>query len=468
MLSSSRGMGRFCLRWPGLVVFAVVIAFSALLSTLVGPQLQAQQATPGWENGNVEVDRGSLDIAPGKRLSYSIRLTKQPTGDGWWVMIHVDGAVRADGEYDANGDGKIDITWVPSVGREYDRTNWDKSRDVSVYVTDDAPVGLKVTFTHEVWDHNTNCPVHNTAPVTVETVENDDNWPELSIEDATVVEGETAEFVVTLSEPPAQAATVYYQTSNGSALAPNDYTATTGTLTFPIGNTKQTISVPTIEDDLDEPNETFSVTLSSPDGAALSRGTGTGTITDDDNPTLSINDATSVDEGGTAQFLVTMSIPSTQSVTVNYQTRNGTAVAGQDFQTTSGILTFNPNTTQQTISVPTTDDATDEVDETFTVTLSGPSGATLQDSSGTGTIADNDVAMLSISDTTAAEGNPARFEVTLSPASARTVMVSYATSGGSAIEGTDYTTRLNSQNVGMASPSPPQGRPWAMAGRQVR
>ena len=121
MLSSARGVGRFCLRWPGLVVFAVVIGLSALLSTLVGPQLHAQQATPGWEDGDVEVDKSSLDIAPGKQSSYKFRLTKRPTADGWWVMIHVNGFVRAEGEYDADGDGDVDIfTWVPSVGRKYD------------------------------------------------------------------------------------------------------------------------------------------------------------------------------------------------------------------------------------------------------------------------------------------------------------------------------------------------------------
>ena len=286
MLSSARGLRRFCLRWPGLVVFAVVIGLSALLSTLVGPDPHAQEITPGWEDGDIEVNTGGLQIEKGKNLRYQLRLTKQPTGDGWWVRIHVDGAVRMDGKYDANGDGKTDITWVPSVGREFDQNNWDPDQwvDVSIYVTDDAPDNLNVRFTHEVWDHNTNCPVHNRAPVTVETVENDDNWPELSIEDATVVEGEPAKFVVTLSEPPAQAATVDYQTSNGSALAPNDYTAKSGTLTFPIGNRKQIISVLTEDDSDEESSETFTVRLTNANNATVEDGTATGTIDDNDDP----------------------------------------------------------------------------------------------------------------------------------------------------------------------------------------
>ena len=72
----------------------------------------------------------------------------------------------------------------------------------------------------------------------------------------------------------------------------------------------------------------------------------------------------------------------------------------------------------------TQDDATDELVETFTVTLRNPSGATLDDGIATGTINDNDVVSLSIADATVVEGNTARFDVTLSPASARTVTVS--------------------------------------------
>ena len=145
-------------------------------------------------------------------------------------------------------------------------------------------------------------------------------------------------------------------------------------------------------------------------------------------------------EGGTAEFVVEMSIPSTQSVTVDYRTADGSARAGMDYTATPGSLTFSPNTTRQTILVPTQDDATDELVETFTVTLRNPSGATLADGTATGTINDNDVVSLSIADATVVEGNTARFDVTLSPASARTVTVSYddRRTGSGAEAGTDY------------------------------
>ena len=125
---------------------------------------------------------------------------------------------------------------------------------------------------------------------------------------------------------------VDYQTKDGTATEGTDYTrADRTTLIFEAGQTQKTIEVQTTPDELDEANEEFAVELSNPNGAALSKGTGTGTITDDDEPTLSIEDATAVVEGRTAQFVVEMSIPSTQSVTVDYQTTDGSARAGMDY-----------------------------------------------------------------------------------------------------------------------------------------
>ena len=228
--------------------------------------------------------------------------------------------------------------------------------------------------------------------VTVHIIDDDGDLPSLSIEDAEVDEGDQAEFVVRLSKASDGQVEVDYQTKDGTATEGTDYTrADRTTLIFEAGQTQKTIEVQTTPDELDEANEEFSVELSNPNGATLSRGTGTGTITDDDEPTLSIEDATAVVEGGTAEFVVEMSIPSTQSVTVDYRTADGSARAGMDYTATPGSLTFSPNTTRQTIRVPTQDDATDELVETFTVTLRNPSGATLVDGTATGTINDNDV-----------------------------------------------------------------------------
>ena len=279
--------------------------------------------------------------------------------------------------------------------------------------------------------------------------------PALSIADAAAVEeGGTAEFAVTLSRASTETVTVDFQTSDGTAKAGSDYTTKTGTLTFLAGQTTTTVSVSTVDDDAQEETEAFTVALSNPTGATLDDDTGTGTITDDDEgaggtpPALSIADAAAVEEGGTAEFAVTLSRASTETVTVDFQTSDGTAKAGSDYTTKTGTLTFLAGQTTTTVSVSTVDDDAQEETEAFTVALSNPTGATLDDDTGTGTITDDDEGaggtppVLSIADAAAVEeGGTAEFAVTLSRASTETVTVDFQTSDGTAKAGSDYTTK---------------------------
>ena len=216
-------------------------------------------------------------------------------------------------------------------------------------------------------------------------------------------------------------------------------------------------------DGTDEANETVAVTLSSPVNATLSAAatTGTGTVTDDDDaPTVSI-DAPHVVEGAagatpTLRFTVSLSAASGKQVTVDYaDAGTGTATAGAagapgtDYTAlTSGTLTFAVGTTTRTIDVTVTGDGTDEANETVAVTLSSPVNATLAAgaATGTGTVVDDDGAPTltldapSVTEGTGATGGTLRFTVTLSPASAQQVTVSYRDAGtGTATSGTDYT-----------------------------
>ena len=276
--------------------------------------------------------------------------------------------------------------------------------------------------------------------------------PTLSIGDAAVTEGKdtAAEFTVTLSASSPTAVTVDYETSDGSAAAGSDYTATSGALTIPAGETTGVIQVPVLDDTEDEPDETFTVTLTNPGGATVLDGDGAGTIADDDGglPTLSIDDATVPEgPGAVAEFTVTLSAPSPVPVTVDYASSDGTATAGTDYTATSGTLTIPAGDTSGTIRVPVLDDTEDEPDETFTVTLSNPEGATILDGEGAGTIADNDEdddddpPTVSVGDATVTEGPDAtaEFTVTLSAPGAQAVMVDYTTSDGTARAGSDYT-----------------------------
>jgi chitinase len=112
-------------------------------------------------------------------------------------------------------------------------------------------------------------------------------------------------------------------------------------------------------------------------------------------PTLSIGDA-SITEGnaGTSQlsFTVKLSQAAIGPVTVHYSTADGTASAGSDYTALAGTLTFAAGETSKTISVPITGDSAVEASETFALTLSGASGATIAHGSAIGTIVNDDAA----------------------------------------------------------------------------
>jgi len=110
-------------------------------------------------------------------------------------------------------------------------------------------------------------------------------------------------------------------------------------------------------------------------------------------PTISVSDMT-VTEGNSgntpARFTVTLSQPSTDTVSVSYTTANGTAAAGSDYIANAGTVTFAPGVTTQTVQVGIIGDTTAEGNETFTITLSSPSGATIAKPVATGTITNDD------------------------------------------------------------------------------
>jgi len=226
----------------------------------------------------------------------------------------------------------------------------------------------------------------------------------LSVGDVTVTEGDAgavnAVFTVSLSIAVGHTVSVQYVTADGTAIAGADYTAVSGTLTFPPGTVSQAVSVPVLGDVSDEDDETFTVNLSNPTGASIADGQGLGTITDDDPlPALFAGDCASR-EGGAGSvpcdFTVTLVPVSGRTVTVAYATADGTATAGTDYLAASGSVTFPPGVTQQLVSVSVLGDAAIEGDESFSLNLSSPTNATLGDAQGAGTILDDDAGSLSM------------------------------------------------------------------------
>jgi hypothetical protein len=196
------------------------------------------------------------------------------------------------------------------------------------------------------------------------------------------------------------AVSAQYNVTDGSAtIADNDYSvaAPSGTLTWADGDATTRLIAITVKGDLKyETDETVLLALSNPTGGATTGGTNPAlTITNDDPaPSFSIDDVThSEGNAGTTAyvFTVTKTGSTALSASVNFQTADGSAtVAGNDYQSQTGSLTFLPGDTTKTITVLVNGDTTVEPDETFSVNLSGAINATISDGQGVGTIINDD------------------------------------------------------------------------------
>jgi hypothetical protein len=282
------------------------------------------------------------------------------------------------------------------------------------------------------------------------TIVNDDKVPAVTVSSPSVAEGDSGTaaltFTVTLSGSSGQPVTVNYATSDGTATAGSDYTATSGSLTFAPGETTKTVTISVTGDRTFEPDETLTLAVTDAGGSALASGTGT-ILNDDAQPTVSAA-AASVAEGNTGTaaltFTVSLSNASYQTITVSYAASDGTATAGSDYTVASGTLTFAPGETSKTVTVSVTGDTTYEANETLTLTLSAPSNATLGTATATGIIVNDDpVPTVLVSPAGVAEGDSGTaaltFTVALSGPSELPIAVNYATADGSATAGSDYT-----------------------------
>ena len=182
----------------------------------------------------------------------------------------------------------------------------------------------------------------------------------------------------------------------------------------------------------------------------------------EDHPSVSVGDAQILegDSGSTTLlFPVTLSTSSTQSVSVDFATANGTARAGNsvpfDYTGRTGTLTFSPGQTTRNIAVVVRGDLYSETDETFTLNLSNAANASIGDGEATGTILNDDgdsVPVISVQDVSITEGNSGSksmtFAFTLNRPSETPISFNFATANGTAISGNaspaDYAARSGS------------------------
>src|SRR5262249_32710730 len=149
--------------------------------------------------------------------------------------------------------------------------------------------------------------------------------------------------------------TVQYTTSDGTAVAGTDYTATSGTLTFGAGEATKTFVVTVLDNDIADGDRSLNLTLLTPGrGGVLGvPSTMTLTITDDVvGVRFSAASYTVSEAGGMAPVSAARRAPAPRGVTVQYATSDGTATAGADYRAVTGTLTFGAGVTSKTFTVP--------------------------------------------------------------------------------------------------------------------
>jgi hypothetical protein len=275
----------------------------------------------------------------------------------------------------------------------------------------------------------------------VGSIADDDPLPVFVLGAASVDESAgVLNYPVTLSAISAQTISLDIGLSNLSATFGQDYGIAANSVTLPPGILSTNFPVPILEDTLDEADETFLLLFVSPVNAVLTNGSATVTVLDNDlMPNLSISDAAGPESNSSLAFTVSLDAASAKAISVAYTSSNQSAVAGSDYTVVSGTLNFPAGTTNLTVLVSLMEDALDEADETFSLSLSGPSNAGIGDGEGVVTIFDNDgPPNLAVDDLSVAEGDVASFVVSLDEASGLTVEVDLVTSNESAHAGLDY------------------------------
>jgi len=217
----------------------------------------------------------------------------------------------------------------------------------------------------------------------------------VSIEEDKIVteDKEMIQLEVELSRPTEDVVLVQYHSKDGTAKAGLDYTASRGIVIFDPNATRGVIQFE-IDNDGEpegEEGETFEVKLDNPSsGAILGQSTATVTILDPSPvSTLTIEDALVNDDAHSVKFQVYLYPPSSESITVRYQTEDGTATAGEGYQSSSGTLEFASGVETMTIEVPLLDDQINWQTETFTMRLETSESIQIEKAVATATIMDD-------------------------------------------------------------------------------
>jgi Calx-beta domain/WD40-like Beta Propeller Repeat len=301
----------------------------------------------------------------------------------------------------SNGTAKAGADYSAAAGSVV-FADGETTKDIVVPLINDTTDEFNETMLLTVSDFNATGESAGSLSASILTITDDDPPPAISISDATVVEGNTGlvsgSVNLTLSGVSGKPITVSLTQSPGTATQSEDYSFVTTQATISAGSTSQQVFFSVTGEKVFEDDETFTLSLSNPVNATIDRATATVTIQNDDPvPGIKIGDVTAVESNSgtkTFNFFVSLTNPSSKDVSFQIATADGSAIAGSDYFANSGTFTFAPGASFGIVPVIVIGDVMSEPDENFFVNLTNPTGATIVDSQGVGTIKNDDLTLL--------------------------------------------------------------------------
>ncbi len=328
----------------------------------------------------------------------------------------------------------------------------ETSKTVSIPILNDTLVEPDESFTFTLSNPTGGASLVTPASATI-TIKSDDAGGQVKFSAPTYSVSESAgnvSITVVRTGGTASAVTVGYATANGTATGDVDYGETAGTLTFAAGQTSATIVVPILQDPRPEGNETFTVTLSNPQGGATLGAPAVATVTIvDDESAIQFSAGSYVGKEGTpAVITLVRSGALGTPATVTFTATPGSATPGLDFTPVSTLVSFTAGLASKTVTVPILNNSFVQGNRTVMLGLNGPTGGAQLGTRGNAvlSIGEDDqggAIQLSAGAYTVAEtaGSVVVTITRVGTSLAGNVSVSYATGNGSALAGLDYTAR---------------------------
>lgn len=360
-------------------------------------------------------DMGGQEPSAGSFRLSSTSYTVNEAGGALEVTVRrengSDGAASVDYATFDNGGGAVAGSDYAAVTGTLSFADGETQRSFSVGIVDDDAHNGDLSFGLRLSAASSDLTSPSEATV---TISEDDPEPgptgafRFAASDHLVAENSgSVSFTVERVNGSSGAASVDYATGvtgtgDGHAVPGEDFSSASGTLEFADGQTRQSFSVPLIDDDSYTGSLTFSVRLTNADTTLSSPSEANVTISDNEQEPVASGDLRfsasgySVDEtAGSVTVTVERVNGTTGEVAVDYATQalntgGGDAVAGSDFQSTSGTLVFAEGVTERSFQVTIIDDASYTGDLSFGVSLGNADTATVSPSSATVSILDDE------------------------------------------------------------------------------